>query len=446
MSWRYQFLGRGFFFFFSILIAPSLGSQESLRLNIQEHHLKNGLQVLLLEDHAAPVATVQVWCRAGSRNERPGITGVSHVLEHMMFKGTKKRGPEEYSETIQRHGGTDNTFTSNDMTAYYSVLPSSRIELAFDLEGDRFARPLFRDFLQERDVVKEERRLGENDPQGRLYEELQATAFKAHPYSNPVIGWMSDLNELTEESLEEYFQTYYSPANLTLVVVGDVEEKEVLRLANQYFGKIKKREGPPPVGTVEPEQIGERRVKVHREAFLPIVGIAYHIPEYTHPKSPTFQVISRILASGESSRLYKRLVYKDEIATHVSGHADPGEDPGLFIIWCMVSTGHTGEELEKVVYEEIERLKSEPVTVRELEKAINQEISEFVFDQESVLRQAFTIGWINVLGNYQMVNGMVERMKGVTKEDIMETTQKFFTEKNRTVATLVPEKPGVSVE
>jgi len=259
---------------FSILylISPFLFAQEGLRLDIKEHRLKNGLQVLILEDHAAPVVTVQVWCKAGSRNERPGITGVSHVLEHMMFKGTKKRGPEEYSEIVQRHGGTDNAFTSNDMTAYYSVLPSSQIELAFDLEGDRFNRPLFREFLQERDVVKEERRLGENDPQDRLYEELQAAAFKAHPYGWPVIGWMSDLDQLVEEDLENYFQTYYSPNNLSLVVVGDVKEKDALRLSEKYFGKTKNRGAPPSLRTVEPEQKGERRLEVHGEAQLPVVA------------------------------------------------------------------------------------------------------------------------------------------------------------------------------
>lgn len=441
MKRRFQivlWVGLFIIFFF---ITPRLLAQEGPRLDIKEHHLKNGLQVLILEDHAVPVVTVQVWCRAGSRNERPGISGVSHVLEHMMFKGTKKRGPEEYSEIIQRHGGIDNAFTSNDMTAYYSILPSSQIELAFDLEGDRFTRPVFREFLPERDVVKEERRLGENDPQDRLYEELQATAFKAHPYGSPVIGWMSDLDNLTVEDLETYFQSYYSPSNLTLVVVGDVEEKEALRLAKKYFGKIKKREAPPSVRTVEPEQLGEKRVEVHREARLPVVAIAYHIPEFTHPKAPTFQVISRILASGESSRLYQRLVYEEQIATHVYGEADLRIDPGIFLLWSMVSTGHTGEDVEKIVYEEIEKLKKEPVSDRELKKAINQEVTEFIFDQESVLRQAFTIGWINVLGSYEMVNEVVEKMRGVTKEDIMETAKEFFTEKNRTVATLVPELP-----
>jgi zinc protease len=297
-------------FLTAVFINSLLFAQDGLRLDIKEYHLKNGLQVLVLEDHAAPVITVQVWCRAGSRNERPGITGVSHVLEHMMFKGTKKRGAEEYDEIVQRHGGISNAFTSNDMTAYFSILPSTKVELAFDLEGDRFNRPIFREFLPERDVVKEERRLGENDPQDRLYEELMATAFKAHPYSNPVIGWMSDLSALTEQDMENYFHTYYSPSNLSLVIVGDVAEEEALKLAKKYFGKIKKRDAPPPMRTVEPEQIGERRVEVHREAFLPVVGIAYHIPEYVNPKSPTFQVISRILASGESSRLYQRLVYK----------------------------------------------------------------------------------------------------------------------------------------
>jgi zinc protease len=412
-------------------------------LDIKEFRLENGLEVLILEDHAVPLVTVQVWYRVGSRNERPGITGISHVLEHMMFKGTPKYGPGLYSQLIQRYGGTQNAFTSYDMTAYYSVLPAAQLELAIDLEADRMTHLSLdpQEIKAEREVVKEERRLRENAPTGPMYEELGALAFKAHPYQWPVIGWMSDIEAITREDLLAYYQTYYIPNNATLIIVGDVQAGQTMEAVQRYFGVLPRGQTPLPVRPPEPSQLGERRTEIPRPTALAAIAMAYHIPAFEHDDALPLEVLSQILSQGQSSRLYRELVYQRQIATSINTDAGLRVDPGLFTIVSMVQAGKTPAEVEAAIYEQLEQVTEESITDRELQKAINQAQSSFVFRQDSIQQQGFTIGSFHILQSYKVINEYLERLRQVTKQDVARVARTYLTKANRTVVTIIPMSP-----
>jgi len=398
---------------------------------------------LILEDHAVPLVTVQVWYRVGSRNERPGITGISHFLEHMMFKGTPKYGPGLYTQLIQRYGGTQNAFTSNDMTAYYSVLPSARLELALDLEADRMAHLLLdpNEIKSEREVVKEERRLRENTPTGPMYEVLGALAYNAHPYNWPIIGWMSDIETITREELEAHYKTYYIPNNATLIIVGDVDTSQTMAAVRRYFESLPQGPPPPPVRPPEPPQLGEHRAEIPRPTALAALAMAYHIPAFEHADALPLEVLGQILSQGQSSRLYRDLVYQRQLATSISANADLRIDPGLFTIVSMVQAGKTPAEVEAAVYEQIEQVTAESIADRELEKAINQALSGFVFRQDSIQQQGFTIGSFHILQSYKVINEYIERLRRVTKQDVARVARTYLTKTNRTVVTIVPMSP-----
>lgn len=428
---------------FITLIAATAMAAGRVQLNIHAFTLDNGLKVLVVEDHSVPLVSTQVWVRAGSRNERQGITGISHLLEHMMFKGTQKRKSEEYSLVIQSLGGTDNAFTAEDKTAYYSVLPSSKAEVAFDLESDRFQNAVFREFESEKNVVMEERRWRtENDPWGLLFEHLEAIAFIAHPYHNPIIGWMSDLENITLEDVKNYYRTYYVPNNLVLVVSGDITPERARELAEKYFGPIPRGPAPPPVRTQEPPQRGERRVTVEKEGFLNAVAIAWHIPPFSHPDYPALEILATILGNGKSSRLYRKLVQEQGIATAVGAFSDARVDPSLFYIYGALSQGKTLEELETGILQEVERLQKEPVNSEELQKAYNKAASAFVFRQQSVAGKGFMVGNFEILESWEVVNTYLDRLKAVTAEDVMRVAQTYLTPDNRTVAHLVAVPPA----
>jgi zinc protease len=425
---------------FLLLTSVALGAE---RLDVREHTLKNGLKVLVLEDHSAPLVAVQVWVNVGARNDPAGMSGMAHLVEHMMFKGTSSMGSEEFSEVIQRFGGTENAGTGRDFTDYFAYLPSSRAEEAVRLWGEIMAGAAFAPdgFLSEKDVVLEELRLGLNDPYDAVFDEVTSTAYHAHPYANPILGWMSDVVSITRDEAYEHYRTFYVPNNMTLILVGDITESRALEYAMAYFGKMERGADLPEVPTVEPKQTGERRIEVRREALLPMFMVAWHIPEVSHPDFLRLQVLSQILAGGESSRLHRELVYEREIASSVNAWVYGLLDPGLFYVTCMVSPGHTAEETESVLYEVIESVQQEPVEERELEKAVNQYVSSFVFGQESILRQAFVVGYYDALLSWDVVNDLALKVKSITKEEIRDVAGKYFTQENRTVATLVPLKP-----
>jgi zinc protease len=419
--------------------------QETFHLNIREFRLDNGLEALLLEDHAVPLVTVQVWYHVGSRNERPGITGISHFLEHMMFKGTPKYGPGIYSQLVQRYGGSQNAFTSYDMTAYYSVLPVAQLELALELEADRMANLLLdpEEMKSEREVVMEERRLRyENPPTGPMYEELGALAFKAHPYHWPVIGWMSDIQAITPEDLRTYYKTYYIPNNATLIIVGDVDPTHAMEGIQRQFGSIP--QGPPPaaVRLPEPPQLGERRAEIPRPTALPVLAIAYHIPAFGHPDALPLEVLSQILSQGQSSRLYRELVYQRQLATSINTDADLRIDPGLLTIVCSVQAGKTPAAVEEAIYEQLSQVTEETITDRELQKAINQALSAFVSRQDSIQQQGFTIGSFHILQSYKVINEYIDRLRQVTKQDVARVVRTYLTKSHRTVVTIVPMSPA----
>ncbi len=413
-------------------------------LKVTEKALPNGLKVLLLEEHKAPVVTFQIWYKVGSRNERLGKTGMSHLLEHMMFKGTKKYGPKQFSRTVQRNGGNDNAFTSKNYTAYFENLSADRLEIALDLESDRMQNLLLdpQEFLSERDVVMEERRMRyEDDPTNTMIEQMMATAFSAHPYQWPVIGWMADLQNLTRDDLEQHYRTYYAPNNATIVVVGDFETPKVLALVEKYFGTIPRGPAVPAVGAVEPKQLGEKRVIVKQEAELPAIFAGYKAPNLKHPDSHALNVLQGILSSGKSSRLYTSLVYEKQIALYAGGdYDDVAVDPNLFYVYAGVMPGKTAPEVEQALFAEIERFKNEPVTDEELQKSKNQAEASFVMSRDSVFYQAMLLGQFETVADWRLLEKYLDGIRAVTKEDIQRVAREYFTEDNRTVGILVPIK------
>lgn len=412
---------------------------------VRETILSNGLKVLTLENHKAPVVTFQVWYKVGSRNEPVGKTGMSHILEHMMFKGTKKYGPSELSKIIQKNGGNDNASTSMDYTNYFENIASDRIDISLDLESDRMSNLLIdpREFLLERDVVAEERRMRyEDDPQNTMYEELMAAAFRAHPYRWPVIGWMADIQSIKRDDLYNYYRTYYTPNNATIIVVGDFDTDKLLQKIESYFGIIPKGPSLPEYNFIEPPQIGERRVTVKKEAQLPYIAIAYHTPNLKDPDAYPLEVLSVILSGGKSSRLYESLVYKKQIALYSGGDYEGlSKDPHLFYLYASVAPGKKVEEVESALYEEIERLKNEPVTDRELEKAKNQIEASFIMGQDSIFYQGMLLGRYEIMGDWRLKDRYLDGIRKVTKEDIQRVAKKYFTEDNRTVGILIPLPP-----
>jgi predicted Zn-dependent peptidase len=412
---------------------------------VEKYVLDNGLTVLICEDHSAPVVTYQVLYEVGSKNERPGITGISHLCEHMMGKGSKNIGPREHSRLIQANGGISNAWTSFDMTCYWEKLANDKLELAINLESERQKNltPTLENLTSEREVVKEERRMVvDNSPFGAVFEQLLNTAFVAHPYHWHIIGFMTDLDNITLDDLKSHYKVYYAPNNATAVVTGDVNPKEVMKLMHKYYGDIPAQPPPPKVGTVEPEQKGERIAYIHKIAQMPAFLIGYHIPEFGHRDTYPLNVAARILFTGQSSRLYQKMIYQDQSALHVGGDCFLLQDLGLFYCFAIMQPEHPAEEGRSTLFEEIEKLKKEPVDEKELQKAKNQLESEFIFDLQSVDDKGYWIGYYHtLLGDYSKLFEEAKKFQQVTAEDVMRVAKKYFDEKNRNVVVLVPEMP-----
>ncbi len=413
---------------------------------VQEFTLANGLKVLVVEVPKAPVVTLQVWYRVGSRNELMGRAGLSHMLEHMMFKGTTQYPKGVFSRLIRKNGGNDNAFTSHDYTAYFENLAADRVDLALKLEADRMQGLLLdeKEFRLERDVVKEERRLRiEDDPKQFLVESLYAQAFLQHPYHWPVIGWFTDLNAMTLEDLQRYYDTYYSPNNATLIVVGDVKGQEILPAIQRHFEPIPRGPDPPKVMARESEQQGERRIVVKRDAQLPFVMIGYPAPNYAHDDAYALAILESILSEGKSSRLYRSLVYEQKVALAVgSGYSLLTADPDLFYFYTVVKPGQKPRDVEQSVYREIERLQTKPPTEQELQRAKNQVEASHVFGQDSNFRQAMLLGQAESVGaGWQYLDQFLERIRKVTPGDIQRVARRYLVEDRRTVGILIPQKP-----
>jgi zinc protease len=411
-----------------------------------EFILSNGMKVLLVEVPKAPVATVQVWYKVGSRNEVMGRAGLSHMLEHMMFKGTAKYPKGEFSRLIRKNGGTDNAFTSQDFTAYFENLAADRVELALELEADRMQglvldRP---ELTTEREVVKEERRLRtEDDPQGALVEALFAQAYFSHPYHWPVIGWFGDLDAMTLDDLQRHYDTYYSPNNATLIVVGDINADGLLPTIKQLFEPIPRGPEPKPIATIEPEQKGERRFLLKREAQVPFVMIGYRVPNFTSEDSYALDILDSILSHGKSARLYQSLVYEQKSALAVgSEYSLLQTDPGLFYFYALVSPGQKPESVEDALHQEIKRLQTDPPSEQELQRAKNQVEATHVFEQDSNFRHAMLLGQAESVGaGWRKIDQFVEQIRAVTPKDIQRVARQYLIEDNRTVGTLIPLPP-----
>jgi zinc protease len=435
-----------FFLFFFFLLTST--SQAGLGERVFEITLSNGLKVILLENHKAPLVTFHIWYRVGSRNEEWGKTGLSHMLEHMMFKGTKKYGPEDYSRIIQENGGETNAFTSRDYTGYFATLGSDRVQVVMDLEADRMPNLNLReeDFVTERMVVIEERRQRtEDDPQAFLMEQLEATAFLVQPYHWPIIGWTEDLMRITLEDLKRHYQTYYNPANSFLVAVGDFRRGEMLSRMEKTFGGIPQAVAPKQEKPKDPPQAGERRIFVKKEAQLPFLVMGYRIPNLRHPDSYVLEVINAILSGGKSSRLYQKLVLERQLALEAdSENSLLSKDPALFYIFATPLPGKQVGEVEKALEEEIERLQKEPVEQRELEKVKNQLESSFIDSQDSLFVQAMLLARYEIAQSWKVIDQYLPLIRRVTAQDIQRVARQYLIPDNRTVGTLIPlpPKPG----
>lgn len=429
-----------------LLWIPSQGGASE----VHEVTLANGLTVLMKEVHKAPVVTVQVWYRVGSRNEVMGRAGLSHMLEHMMFKGTRRYPKGTFSKIIRKNGGNDNAFTSQDYTAYFENLAADRVELALDLEADRMQNLLLnnKEFQLEREVVKEERRLRtEDDPKSFLVESLYAQAFVQHPYHWPIIGWFSDLNAMTLGDLQRYYDTHYSPNNAILVIVGDIDAKEILPIIQRHFEPIPRGPDPPPVKVIEPEQQGERRLVVKRNAHLPFVMVGYLAPNHSHQDAYALAILESLLSDGKSSRLYQSLVYQQKLALDVgSRYSLLQANPDLFYMYAVVKPGHQADTVEQAIHDQIALLQQFPPTAKELQRAKNQVEASHIFGQDSNFRQAMLLGQSESVGaGWQFLDQFVERIRTVTAKDIQQVARRYFTQDRRTVGILVPTHKAAGV-
>ena len=411
---------------------------------VKEYKLKNGLKVLIIEEHKAPVATFQVWYHAGSINEPACKSGLSHLLEHVMFKGTPQYGPSEFSKVIQKNGGIDNAYTTKDYTVYFEIFASDRVELSVDFESDRMQNLTIdpKETLLERGVVMEERRLRyEDDPQNSLFEEVVAAAFKVHPYQRPVIGWMPDIKSIERDDLYNYYKTYYSPDNAVVVIVGDVNADTMLKKVRNSFENIPLKTQRGIVTSTEPEQRGERRVFLKRESELPSIIVAYHTPSFPHEDSYALDILSLILSGGKSSRLYQSLVYEKKVAISASAdYSGLNKDPYLFFFFATATPGQDIKDVEASLYAEIEKIKTGLPSEREVQKAKNQIESSFIIDQDSIFMQAMKYGMFEMIGDWRLIERYLEGIRKVTPEDVVEAAKKYLKEDNRTVGILIPTK------
>jgi zinc protease len=425
----------------AVLFAATAFAQD---MGVTEKVLPNGLKVLLKEEHKAPVVTFQIWYKVGSRNEKLGTTGMSHLLEHMMFKGTKKYGPKTFSQTVQRNGGNDNAFTSQNYTAYFENFAADRIGTALELESDRMQNLLIdpKEFSSEREVVKEERRMRyEDDPVSTMVEQMMSVAFSAHPYQWPVIGWMADINNITRDELYNHYKTYYAPNNATIVVVGDFAADKLFPQIEKYFGGIPRRADVTKVAAVEPKHRGERRVIVKKQAELAAVFAGFNTPTVSSGDSYALEVLQGVLSSGKSSRLYRSLVYEKQIALYAGGDYDNvSTDPNLFYVYAGVMPGKTTEEVEKALFAEVDKFKAGLVTDEELQKAKNQIEAGFIMGQDSNFNQAMLLGQYETVANWKLLEKYVATIRAVTKEDVQRVAREYFSEDNRTVGILIPVK------
>jgi zinc protease len=417
--------------------------------SIKEYKLDNGLKLVVQEDHRSPVVVSQVWYRAGSMDEVNGKTGVAHVLEHMMFKGTKKVKAGQFSRLIAAAGGKENAFTGTDYTCYFQQLEKSQLPLSFELESDRMANLQLskEEFDKEIKVVMEERRWRTDDkPQSMVNEAFQSAVYRAHPYSRPVVGFMNDLENMTYEDAREWYNNWYAPNNATLVVVGDVNASDVYKLAQQYFGKLSPKVLPVRKPQIEPPQIGERRIIVKAPAKQPYILMGYHVPALNDADKDwepyALEVLAGVLSGNPAARLNQSLVRDTQLAVDVSAGYELLERGrlSLFELDGTPSENKTVTELEGALLQQIEKIKTSGVTTEELDRVKAGVIAADVYQRDSMFYQAMQIGTVETNGfSWKILDDYPAKLRAVTSEQVQAVAKKYFVKDNLTIATLDPQ-------
>jgi zinc protease len=418
------------------------------RVPVSETTLANGLRVIVREDHRSPVVVSQIWYRVGSMDEPAGLTGISHALEHMMFKGTAKLGPNEFSRIIAANGGRENAFTSYDYTAYFQQLEKSRLPVAFELEADRMRNLKLdpEEFGREIKVVMEERRLRtEDEPDAQLHEKFMHTAFAAHSYRNPIIGWMADLESMKATDMRDWYRRWYAPNNAILVVAGDVDPREVFALAQKHFGSLKPETLAPTTVPVEPPQQIERRVRVAVPAEVPQIVMGYHVPvargDGADWEPYALTVLAGVLDGGDSARIPRDLVRNQKVAAAAGAdYSMVGRAPDLFALNGTPAGGRTVAQLEAALREQVRRVREEPVSEAELRRIKAQVEAADVYGRDSVFNLAMQLGRLATVGlDIGLLDRYVERIDRVTAEQVRAVAQKYLRDDNLTVAILDPQ-------
>jgi zinc protease len=424
---------------------PAGAAEENNLFNqVVEHKLANGLKVLLLQESRAPVITLQVWYRVGSRNECLGKTGISHLAEHMMFKGTAKYGPKYFSREVQKVGGTDNAFTSRNYTAYFETGPKEQLGHWLEMEADRMRgiNVSEKDFETEKKVVMEERRMRtEDDPGSFMQEAAMAATFQAHPYQWPIIGWLHDISSITLDDYRTYYHRYYLPNNCTLVLVGDIDPKDALAQIEATFGKLPAGPEPPKVTAKEPQHYGPCRVEVHREAQFPSILMNYHVPNWESPDAYPLELLARILSQGRSSRLYHDLVYQQKLALEAGADYNfDTTDPFVFSFYAQPMPGKTIPQVEAALLAEIKRMQTELVGEKELQKAKNQVAASFYMAMDSIFYRAMLLGRTETVARWTLLKEFIPKMQQVTAAQIREVAKKYLVPDHQTSGILIPIK------
>ncbi|SDG54337.1 M16 family metallopeptidase [Propionivibrio dicarboxylicus] len=429
-------------------LMAALSATPAAFANPYEKQLANGLRVIVKEDHRAPTAVHMVWYRAGSMDETNGTTGVAHLLEHMMFKGTPSIGAGEFSRLVAAAGGRDNAFTSKDFTAYFQQVPKQKLEQMIQLEADRMRHLNLdpKEFEQEIKVVMEERRLRTDDqPQARLFEQMGAVAFQAHPYRVPVIGWMNDLEAMTVQDARDWYERWYEPNNAFVVIVGDVDHDDVFRLAEKYYGPLAARPLPARKPQVEPTQTGTRRLTVKAPAELPVVVMAYKVPVVRDVEKDVdpyaLEMLAAILDGHDAARFSRRLVREQRLAVSAgTGYDATSRGPGLFYLLGSPSEGKTPAELENGFRTEIARIVADGVSTEELARARAQLVANQTYKLDSMFAQAMEIGQLETSGvPYTANKRLIEKLQEVTAEQVQAAAKKYFVDDQLTVAELDPQ-------
>ena len=407
---------------------------------ISSFNLPNGLKVIVWPDHDIPNVALYYFVRAGGRNEHPGVTGIAHFFEHMMFNGTKKRRQGEFDQEMEAAGGSNNAYTSNDVTVYMDWFPRSALETIFELEADRLMNlAIDPDVVEsERSTVYSERRQGvDDDNDGQLFEQMFANAYVAHPYQNPVIGWPSDIENWTQQDLEDFFKTYYAPNNLTMVLVGDVTPEEIYLLADQYFSPIPRQHPPDPITVVEPEQQGERRFLIETTAPTPLLHVAFHGGATSDPATLHMDLLLAILAEGSASRLHRVLVEEEQLALSVGGWQSDGFDPGLVYFYLTLPPEGDIAAAEERLLAELERIATDGVTAAELEKARNLRLASFWRNLQTINGKASALGNFEVFtGDYENLFAVPERLSETTADELRAAAAAVFRRSNMTTGIL----------